>query len=131
MKSAPFQLNLCFAWLWILMGFLSGMVLGCFFNREQWLGGYGSWRRRMYRLGHISFFGLGAANLLFYFTAVGLTSHGALLGPASMLFVCGAISMPICCVLMAHFPNAKMLFAIPVISLLAGGALILLEVIKL
>ena len=129
MKSS-FQLNLCFAWLWILMGFVSGMALGCFFNREQWLGGYASWRRRMYRLAHISFFGLGATNLLFYLTVKSLTDHGPL-GFASFLFICGGIAMPLCCVLMAHFTKAKMLFAIPVISLIAGGTLTLLEVIKL
>src|SRR6185436_1938733 len=56
------------AWLWILPGFLSGMVLGMFFHREDWLGGYASLRRRMYRLGHISFFGLGAVNLFFWLT---------------------------------------------------------------
>jgi hypothetical protein len=57
--------NLTLAWLWILLGFVSGMVLGLFFHRENWLGGYGSFQRRMYRLGHISFFGLGAVNALF------------------------------------------------------------------
>lgn len=65
MKS---NLNLVLAWLWILLGFVSGMVLGLFFHRENWLGGYGSFRRRMYRLAHISFFGLGAVNLLFWLT---------------------------------------------------------------
>ena len=56
MKS---NLNLFLGWLWILLGFVSGMALGMFFHRENWLGGYGSFKRRMYRLGHISFFGLG------------------------------------------------------------------------
>ncbi len=36
------NLNLFLAWLWILLGFVSGMVLGLFFHRENWLGGYGS-----------------------------------------------------------------------------------------
>ena len=64
-----FHLNLILAWLWILLGFATGMVLGMFFHGENWLGGYGSFKRRMYRLGHISFFGLGVVNLLFCLTA--------------------------------------------------------------
>ena len=52
------QLNLVLGWLWIALGFASGAVLGLWFHKEQWLGGYASWMRRLYRLGHISFFGL-------------------------------------------------------------------------
>ena len=62
------NLNLLIAWLWILLGFGSGMIQGLFFHDEHWLGGYASFRRRMYRLAHISFFGLGAVNLLFCLT---------------------------------------------------------------
>ena len=46
MNSNP---NLLFAWLWILLGFVSGMTLGMFFHGENWLGGYTSFRRRMSR----------------------------------------------------------------------------------
>jgi hypothetical protein len=41
------------------------------------------------------------------------------------LFIAGAIAMPTCCVLMAHLPRARLLFAVPVISLIAGGTLTL------
>jgi len=75
MKSNP---NLILAWLWILLGFVSGMMLGMFFHGENWLGGYGSFKRRMYRLGHISFFGLGAVNLLFWLTVQNFLLTGAL-----------------------------------------------------
>ena len=75
MKSNP---NLFLAWLWILLGFVSGMVLGMFFHGENWLGGYGSFKRRMYRLGHISFFGLGAVNLLFWLTVQNISLAGPL-----------------------------------------------------
>jgi hypothetical protein len=131
MKSSLCQMNLILAWLWILFGFLSGMVLGMFFHREGWLGGYSSFKRRMYRLGHISFFGLGAVNLLFYFTAKLFSTGSPTIAVASWAFVVGAITMPLCCMVMAHFPKAHALFAVPVISLIAGGALTLLEVIKL
>jgi len=119
------------AWTWILLGFLSGSVLGLFFSRENWLGGYGSLKRRLYRLAHISFFGLGLANLAFYFTAQPLGTPSSGLEAASWLFVAGAVTMPLCCVIMAHFPKALLLFGLPVISLVAGGILTLKDLIKL
>jgi hypothetical protein len=123
--------NLTLAWLWILLGFVSGMVLGLFFHRENWLGGYGSFQRRMYRLGHISFFGLGAVNALFCLTVQTFSLGGALIRFAAPAFIVGAVAMPVCCVLMAHFPKARLLFAVPVISLITGGLLTLMEIAKL
>ena len=128
MKSNP---NLFFAWLWILLGFVSGMVLGMFFHGENWLGGYGSFKRRMYRLGHISFFGLGAVNFIFAMTRQNYSLTGQLAGVASWAFVIGALTMPLCCVVMAHFPKAHLIFAVPVVSLITGAVLTLMEVIKL
>jgi hypothetical protein len=128
MKSYP---NLILAWLWILLGFISGMALGMFFHGENWLGGYGSFKRRMYRLGHISFFGLGAVNLLFWLTAQNFSLSGSLIHFASLAFIVGAIAMPVCCVVMAHFPKAHLVFSVPVVSLITGGVLTLMEVIKL
>ncbi len=49
--------NLYFAWVWMLAGMLSGAVIGLFFHRADWPGGFDSWRRRMVRLGHIAFLG--------------------------------------------------------------------------
>jgi hypothetical protein len=126
-----FPLNLFLAWTWMLLAFTSGMVLGLFFHRETWLGGYGSFKRRMYRLAHISFFGTGAINLLFYLTAQNFSSTASLAGLASWLFVVGAISMPLCCVVMARCPRATMIFAVPVSSLMAGAIVILLELARL
>lgn len=128
MNSNP---NLILAWLWILLGFSSGMVLGMFFHRENWLGGYGSFKRRMYRLGHISFFGLGAVNLLFCLTVKNFLLDGPPVHFASLAFIVGAIAMPVCCLVMAHFPKAHLIFAVPVVSLITGGILTLLEVVKL
>jgi len=123
--------HLVLAWLWILLGFLSGMMLGLFFHDQNWLGGYGSFKRRLYRLAHISFFGLGAVNLLFYLTTNSFSARSLATTVASGAFVVGAISMPLCCVVMAHFPRARMLFAVPVLSLITGGLLTLMEVAKL
>ena len=123
-------LNLALAWLWILLGFGSGLLLGLGFQRENWLGGYSSLKRRLYRLGHISFFGLGAVNLMFHLTAQTLPGNATFLGLSSWLFVVGAVAMPVSCVVMAHQPKAKMLFAVPVLSLLGAGALTLWMVVE-
>ncbi len=127
MKS---NLNLILAWLWILLGFVTGMVLGMFFHGENWLGGYGSFKRRMYRLGHISFFGLGAVNLLFCLTTQNLSRVGPAIGIASWAFIVGAITMPVGCAVMAHFPKAHLIFAVPVVSLIAGAALTVWQLLK-
>lgn len=119
------HLNLTFAWLWILLGFVSGMIQGMFFHREKWLGGYGSLKRRMYRLGHISFFGLGAVNLMFWLTMQKIPSLEPLTGIASWAFIVGGVTMPLCCVVMAHFPKAHLIFAVPVLLLVTGGVLML------
>jgi fucose permease len=125
MKVEHAHLNLIFAWLWILLGFISGMTLGMFFHRENWLGGYGSFKRRMYRLGHISFFGLGAVNLLFWLTMQKIPSLESLAGVASWAFIIGGVTMPLCCAVVAHFPKAHLIFAVPVLCLVAGGVLML------
>lgn len=122
------SLNLTLAWLWITLGTVAGLVLGSFFHREEWLGGYGSLRRRMYRLAHISFFGLGILNLLFFLSVRVLPSPGSLLRTASWAFVVGAVTMPMCCVLMARSTRFRLLFAVPVASVLVGSALTLKEV---
>src|SRR5437762_13706286 len=96
------KLILLVAWFSIVLGFASGFALGLNFHREDWLGGYGSFQRRLYRLGHISFFGLGFLNLMFYFTARQCFSPTLLVKLASSGFLIGGISMPICCRIMAH-----------------------------
>lgn len=127
----PAHLNLALAWLWILLGFLSGFVLGLFFHREDWLGGYGSFKRRLYRLAHIAFFGTGLVNFAFWLTASRLGWGGTMLNVASWAFAVGAITMPVCCVLMAQSQKFKLAFGIPVFSLMTGAAATLWKVIKL
>jgi hypothetical protein len=129
--AALTHINLLVAWVWILLGFASGFVLGLRFHRDDWLGGYGSYKRRLYRLAHISFFGLGLINLIFYLTARGTLPATALLKIASHGFVIGATSMPVCCLIMAHRSNWRALFLIPVSSLMTAGLLTVWEIAKL
>ena len=123
-------LNLILAWAWIVMGFLSGLVMGLFFHQEKWLGGYASFQRRMYRLGHISFFGLGVVNLCFFLTVQALSLSGLMMQAAAWCLIAGAITMPVCCLLMAHYPRSVPLFSVPVLSLLMGGVLTTITVAR-
>lgn len=122
------QLNLTLAWIWIVLGTILGLILGSFFHREEFLDGYGSFKRRLYRLAHVAFFGLAILNILFFFTARVLASQTAWLSVASWSFVLGALSMPTCCILVAHQPRLRNLFAIPVGSVLLGSFLMVREV---
>ena len=125
------QLNLFLAWLWILLGFVLGFVFGLNFHKENWLGGYASFQRRLSRLAHISFFGLALVNFLFYTTAKEFSRASLAADAASWGFVAGAVTMPLCCLILAHRPRLRVLFLIPVTSLIAAGTLTLWEVIKL
>lgn len=123
------KINFILAWLWIVVGFVTGFLLGLNFHREEWLGGYTSLKRRLYRLGHISFFGLAILNLLFYFTTQQILPPNRSIDVASWGFVVGAVAMPACCFIMAHKPRLRAIFLIPVLSLTLAGVLTLWEVI--
>jgi len=117
------MINLTFAWCWFLMGVASGTVQGLWFHGDAWLGGYGSWPRRLTRLGHIAFFGTGLLNLCFALTVLQLGLVSPLVRWASPLMMVGAISMSAVCYLAAWKKPLRHLFFIPVISLLAGVGL--------
>jgi len=110
------HLNLVAAWIGFLAGVISGIVPGLLFHGEEWMGGYGSWRRRLTRLGHISFFGIGFLNLAFALSVRSLGLEGGL-ALASGLFITGAVSMPLLCYLSAWKKSFRHLFFIPVVSL--------------
>lgn len=107
-------------WFGMLLGVLSGAVIGCFFHREDWMGGYGSFRRRLTRLGHIAFFGLAFVNLGFAFTHHALRIAAPHAGIATWGFLIGAVMMPTVCFLSAWRKPFRHLFAIPVLGVLTG-----------
>jgi hypothetical protein len=118
-------LNLVGGWAGMLAGVLSGAIVGLFFHREDWMGGYASHRRRLTRLGHISFFGLGILNLLFAVTAEPLHLAARSLSIASIGLMTAAITMPICCFLTAWKKPFRHLFPIPVVAATVGIVAIL------
>ncbi|MEZ6242562.1 MAG: hypothetical protein R3B57_05910 [Phycisphaerales bacterium] len=114
------MVNEAFGWAWVLMGFLTGGLLGMGFAREGFLGGYDSWERRLLRLGHISLVGLGVLNIL----AAGSLGRAELppawAQAASVALIVGGVLMPVCCGLAAWDKRTKPLFAAPVIALTLG-----------
>ena len=116
--------NLYVGWCGILAGLVAGAIQGSFFHADGWLGGYTSWPRRMARLGHIAFVGLGLINLAYAGTLAILFIDHPNPWP-SWLLVIGAVTMPFICYLSAYRKPFRHLFPIPVLSLIAGVALFL------
>jgi hypothetical protein len=116
--------NLAAAWAGILLGMASGAALGLGFRGDTWLGGYGSWARRLLRLGHISFFGIALLNIAFVST-VERIGDGAWATVSGLLLLVGAVAMPLVCAVAAFRKGLHWLFAIPVLSLLGAATVTL------
>jgi len=121
--------NLVFGWAGMLGGVIAGAVIGLFFEREDWMGGYASFRRRLTRLGHIAFFGLGYLNILFALTTRGQPETSWLV-LASWSLLVGAAAMPACCFLSAWKKGFTRLFPIPVVAVATGVVTLLLNIEK-
>lgn len=113
------DLNLVAGWAGILAGLLAGAGIGLFFHDEAFAGGYGSWRRRMLRLGHVALVGTGLLNLAFGVSGPAL-GGAEKFWAAPGLFVAGAVAMPAVCFLSAWRKPLRNLFFLPVLILLAA-----------
>jgi len=120
------QWNLWAGWTGMMFGLVSGAVIGLKFHHEDFAGGYASFRRRMLRIGHLAFFGLGIINVLFALT---LTSSGVALSypaVASASLAAAVFVMPVVCFLTAWKKPFRHIFPLPV-SLVAIALTLLLE----
>ena len=116
----PASVALASGWIGMLGGALSGAVIGLFFYKHDWLGGYGSFRRRMVRLGHISFFGLGILNVLAGLTLATVELAGPYEAATAGGLLLGLVAMPLCCFLSAWRMPFRHLFPVPVFGVVAG-----------
>lgn len=107
-------------WIGMLAGAITGAICGLFFHRDDWMGGYGSYRRRLARLGHIACFGVGFLNILFALTHHALHVEKTCANVALWGFAIGMVSMPACCFLAAWKQSFRHLFPIPVIAIGIG-----------
>ena len=121
--------NIYAAWIGFLCGCISGAVPGLFFRGENWLGGYASWPRRLIRLAHVAFFGIGFLNLSFALTARGLVLESGLSVP-SVLLIVAAIGMPLVCYLSAWRPGARHLFFVPASAVMVAIVLFLWRMLR-
>lgn len=110
------MINWYVGWVMLLMAFASGAVIGLYFHRDDFLGGYNAFRRRVLRLGHIALAALGMINVLF---ALGYPSSGDSLrgSVASIAFIVGGFAMPAVCFLSSWRVGFRHLFFIPVTAL--------------
>jgi hypothetical protein len=110
----PQPLNWVAGWGLVLAAFVTGAAGGLFFHRDDFLGGYASFPRRLARLGHIALAALGMMNVLFGLSPL---PPGRLTAAASVLFLAGAVLMPAVCFLAAWRKSLRHLFVLPVVSL--------------
>src|SRR5262245_38767620 len=116
-------LNFYAGWTLVLAALVTGAGVGMFFHREDFWGGYSSFRRRIVRLGHIALAALGMMNVLFSATVpCNTTAHQA----ASVLMIAGGISMPVVCFLTGCRSSFRHLFFFPVLCLIAAVSLVLI-----
>jgi hypothetical protein len=120
------------AWILILLGMVSGAVMGMRFQEEGFMGGYASRRRRLLRLGHISFFGLGVLNLCFAHSVRGAAAglDGRWVGVAGWCMIAGGVLMPLCCAANAWRAAFQPLFAAPVGALVTGVVILLTGLVR-
>ena len=123
--AAIVKANLIVGWGSMGAGVISGAIIGLFFHRDDWMGGYGSFRRRMMRLGHISFFCMGFLNVLFAISLAQVPASTAYAGGAAVAFAAAAVTMPVCCFLTAWHKPWRHLFPIPVTATIAAIGLLL------
>lgn len=106
-------LGLIVAWSGIAMGITSGVVLGLGFANAQWLGGYGSWQRRLLRLGHIAPIGLG---VLTGMAALTMRHCGTTSLVIPLCWAIAVVGMPVVCALAAWRVPWRHAFVVPVMA---------------
>ena len=117
------------AWAGMAFGAALGMVLGLWsfdgpLPVPAFLGEYGSTARRLMRLGHIAFFGLGFVNLLLARELPALRARTRRVAGAAMNF--GNLGLPLTLLVASALPAAKYLLPLP-----AGAVLLALLLVAI
>lgn len=117
--SYPHAYNWYFGWASLLAAFVTGAAIGLGIYRDDFWGGYASFRRRIVRLGHIALAALGMINVVFSLSPYPAPNHWAA-RPASLCFIAGGVAMPAVCFLAGWKSSFRSLFFIPVALLIAA-----------
>jgi hypothetical protein len=112
-------------WGMILAAFVTGGVVGLFFHRDGFWGGYASFRRRIVRLGHVALAALGMINLLYALSPWPSvdTWQGVWAG---WLWAVGGVAMAGVCFLSGWRESFRHLFVVPVGALCGAVVLTLI-----
>ena len=124
-------MNESFGWTCVLLGILMGCFMGIKFQREEWLGGYSAFPRRMLRLAHIALVAIGMLNIQFAnsHAAAALTPGAARI--SSSLLMAAGVLMPLCCLTAGFLRRWFAMFAAPVACLVIAVALALTGTVAL
>jgi hypothetical protein len=120
MTAPPHVLNWYAGWAMLLAAFVTGAGIGLGFHRDDFLGGYGSFSRRVLRLGHIALAALGMVNIL-YGLSPWPEPETDPARTASLGFLVGGVSMPAVCFLTSWKKPLRHLFVIPVTALIIAA----------
>jgi hypothetical protein len=115
------SLNFAVGWTSLATGAVTGLVLGLWsfggpVPVPEWIGDYDALPRRLLRLGHIAFFGLGILNIMLarhLGRPRGFSSHGRL-ALGAMNF--GNVFLPITLIIAAAVEPAKYLMSVPAMA---------------
>ena len=113
--------NVAVGWASLATGALTGLVLGLWsfagpFPVPDWIGGYDDLSRRLLRLGHIAFFGLGILNIMLarHLCRPRARVSGVQLALGAMIF--GNVALPLTLMAAAIYEPLKYLMTLPALA---------------
>ncbi len=124
------QINILFGWVWMCFGFLFGLTLGLWAEKDDWLGGYASVTRRYLRLGHVAFIALSMVNILYGRELGSVTLPDSVKNAGSGLMIFGAAGVPLACISAAFARRTKYLLPLPAVALLIGTVVLVVGLVR-
>jgi len=124
MKSADEACRL-FAWISFVLGVVTGLTLGLWsfdgpVPTPEWLGEYGSVSRRMARLGHIAYFGLGFLTLMLAWELPKFVLDDRQKTIAAKMMIFGNMFLPLTLFAASIYHPLKYLMPIPALCVLVA-----------
>lgn len=135
-SEARVSLNLAVGWCSLAVGAITGLVLGIWsfggpIPVPEWIGEYDTLPRRLLRLGHIAFFGLGVLNIMLARHLGRRRGFEVPRGLALNAMNFGNVFLPLTLIAAAAYEPAKYLMSIPALAitgaLLAGAYVAVLD----
>lgn len=115
-------------WASLVMGATTGLILGMFvfdgpLPVPAWLGGYEELPRRLVRLAHISFMGIGILNILLARELSSLTLSEGAKAAASWSLVIANFLLPVTLFAASVYPPAKYALPVPALAIFVALSL--------